>query len=44
MFSIDGGREFIGHMWKTRAAMDISELQIDDCFLYNEGTICLVSE
>ena len=27
---IVGGREFIGHIWKTHA-MDNNELQVDDC-------------
>ena len=27
---IDGRREFIGQAWKTRA-MDINDLQVDDC-------------
>ena len=39
---IDGRRAFIGYLWKTRA-MDINQLQLDDCW-YNEGTICLVDK
>ena len=39
---IDGRRAFIGYLWKTHA-MDINQLQVDDCW-YNEGTICLVNE
>ena len=38
---IDGRRAFIRYAQKTRA-MDINQLQIDDCW-YNEGTICLVN-